>query len=279
MLRQKDLILLVKRNSMQKKFSTWIGKSIFIGIALCVLFVGQHVFAGDTTPPTAPTNVHVTANTTGKSVTIAWTPSTDDVGVVGYTIQACISCQSLNGIIKVTGTSFIIGAGNNWNPYLAPLSSHTFYVTAWDASGKGSGYTTPESAVIFQTPADSSFCGPGTDPAFCNSGTDQGTGTGGGYNFNVKVINPLCPDGGDNCIQDIPTLLNKILDALMLFLVPIVVLFIIYAGFLFVMAQGNDVKLTKAKSVLGWTLVGAAILLGAKIITTVLSSTVTNILK
>ncbi len=368
MSRQKDLILLVKRNSMQKKFSTWIGKSIFIGIALCMLFVGQQAFAADpwppgnvtvsktstsatiswtaptntggsvitgydvadhvllsgetpsivtgalnytaspllpntnytysviainfagnyssptgavisfktdpatgggggggadVTPPTAPTNVHVTANTTGKSVTIAWNPSTDNVGVVGYSVQKCTSCAPVTGSNK-TVTSFTIGAGNTWNPYLTPLTAYTYYVTAYDAAGYISGYVTPASAVTFQTPAEA----PGTNPG-------TGTDTGGGYNFNVKFVNPLGPNGP----QDIPTLLNKILDALMLFLVPIVVLFIIYAGFLFVMAQGNDLKLTKAKSVLGWTLVGAAILLGAKIITTVLSSTVTNILK
>ena len=228
--------------------------------------------AGDSTPPTAPTNVHVTANTTGKSVTIAWNSSTDNVGVVGYSVQKCISCAPVTGSNK-TVTSFTIGAGNAWNPYLTPLTAYTYYVTAYDAAGNISGYVTPASAVTFQTPAEA----PGTNPGGGAPGTNPGTGTdtGGGYNFNVKFINPLGPDGP----QDIPTLLNKILDALMLFLVPIVVLFIIYAGFLFVMAQGNDVKLTKAKSVLGWTLVGAAILLGAKIITTVLSSTVTNILK
>ena len=41
----------------------------------------------------------------------------------------------------------------------------------------------------------------------------------------------------------------------------VVVFFIIYSGFLFVTAQGNEEKITKAKQALTWTLIGAAILL------------------
>ena len=40
---------------------------------------------GDTTPPTVPTNLAVSA-TTDTSVSLTWTASTDDVGVAGYDI-------------------------------------------------------------------------------------------------------------------------------------------------------------------------------------------------
>lgn len=222
--------------------------------------------SSDTIPPTAPTGVHVVGTASTTNTQIEWIPSTDVGGLAGYNVYA----ESNSNALPI-------------NTYLLPHASASFsnlaigaytrYVRAVDTAGNKS----PAGSVSFVVVAPTgSVCSNGaTNFPTCT----VGAGSGGGYNFNVKFINPLCTDGGDNCTEDIPTLLNKILDALMLFLVPIVVVFIIYAGFLFVTAQGNETKLTKAKSVFGWTLVGAAILLGAKIIASVLSSTVTNILK
>jgi hypothetical protein len=55
---------------------------------------------------------------------------------------------------------------------------------------------------------------------------------------------------------------------------PIVALAIIYCGFLFVEARGNSEKLTKAKDSLMYTLIGAALLLGAWAIAQLISNTV-----
>jgi hypothetical protein len=55
---------------------------------------------------------------------------------------------------------------------------------------------------------------------------------------------------------------------------PIVVLAIVYAGFLFVSARGNTEKLSKAKETLLYTLIGAAILLGSWTIAQIIKSTV-----
>lgn len=46
----------------------------------------------------------------------------------------------------------------------------------------------------------------------------------------------------------------------------VVAFFIIWAGFLFVSARGSEEQVTKAKSVFIWTVVGAAILMGASVI-------------
>ena len=59
--------------------------------------------------------------------------------------------------------------------------------------------------------------------------------------------------------------------------VPIIALAIIYAGFLFVTAQGNSEKLTKAKKTLLYTLIGAALLLGAVVIAEAIKGTVNDI--
>ncbi len=43
----------------------------------------------------------------------------------------------------------------------------------------------------------------------------------------------------------------------------VAVVFIIWSGFLFVTARGNEEQLKKARSVFFWTIIGAVILLGA----------------
>ena len=228
----------------------------------------------DTTPPTMPSNiVQVASGTTTTKATITWSASTDESGGSGLAGYNMYRADQWGLPESSPYNSSLLSAPPVVFQPLTKNTSYVRYISAVDTAGNESG----KAFTTFKTNDDVIVAS--NNPTCTNGATNYPTCTGdaggGGYNFNVKFINPLGPNGP----QDIPTLLNKILDALMLFLVPIVVLFIIYAGFLFVMAQGNDAKLTKAKSVLGWTLVGAAILLGAKIITTVLSSTVTNILK
>jgi hypothetical protein len=57
----------------------------------------------------------------------------------------------------------------------------------------------------------------------------------------------------------------------------VVVLALVWAGFQFVAAQGNQEKLQGARMTLMWTIVGAAILLGAKVIVEVIGATVESI--
>jgi hypothetical protein len=56
-----------------------------------------------------------------------------------------------------------------------------------------------------------------------------------------------------------------------------VTLYIIYAGFTFVTAQGNPGEIQKAKQRLLWALIGAAILLGAAGIAEVVKTTVNQV--
>jgi|GEM_PF-513110 len=100
-----------------------------------------------------------------------------------------------------------------------------------------------------------------------NGNMGGGGGTGGG-----GLVNPL------TTISDIPTLLNAILKFVSTQIGPaIVVLMLIYCGFLFVTAQGNQEKLTTARTALMWTVIGAIILLGAATIEGVITSTVNTL--
>ena len=87
-----------------------------------------------------------------------------------------------------------------------------------------------------------------------------------------QVPNPLGSTG------DLNTLIANILRAVVLLLTPVVTIMLLYSGFLFVTARGNAEELTKAKQALLYTLIGAAIVLGAQGLELVVQNTVTCLL-
>ena len=94
-----------------------------------------------------------------------------------------------------------------------------------------------------------------------------------GVKLNTGIKNPL----GDANIPDFKAFLKQIIEFIMLISIPIVTLAIIYSGFLFVTAQGNSEKLTKAKKIFLYTIIGAAIILGAYVIVDVIDNTIKDI--
>lgn len=91
--------------------------------------------------------------------------------------------------------------------------------------------------------------------------------------IDTGIDNPLENSG----IEDIPSFLVAIITIVLYIGVPIITLAIIYSGFLFVQAQGNAEKITKAKQAFIYTLIGAAILLGSFVITKAIQGTVGDI--
>ncbi|MFA6536347.1 MAG: hypothetical protein WC250_00845 [Candidatus Paceibacterota bacterium] len=71
--------------------------------------------------------------------------------------------------------------------------------------------------------------------------------------------------------------LKEVLDGVLRFGTIIVVLAIIYSGFLFVKAQGNDEELKKAKETFQNVMIGAAILLGSWVIAQIIQATINTI--
>lgn len=70
------------------------------------------------------------------------------------------------------------------------------------------------------------------------------------------------------------SLLQRILDFVIQIGAIIVVLMLVYVGYKFVVAQGEPGKLSEAREMLLWTVIGALILLGAKVIATGIEATV-----
>jgi Type IV secretion system pilin len=113
------------------------------------------------------------------------------------------------------------------------------------------------------TTAGSPSSGGGTTAGSPSSG--GGTTAGGGSNV---LQNPL---KGINSVTD---LLKAVIDIVLVFAVPIIVFFIIYAGFMYVTAQGSPEKIKRATSAFTWAIIGGVLILGAWALIAVIQGTV-----
>jgi hypothetical protein len=85
-----------------------------------------------------------------------------------------------------------------------------------------------------------------------------------------KICNPINAD-------TIQGFIKTFLEGAIRVGLPILALAIIYCGFQFVQARGNSEKLNDAKQSLLYTLIGAALLLGAWAIAQIISNTVLSL--
>ena len=115
---------------------------------------------------------------------------------------------------------------------------------------------------------------PPADSTTGGSSTDTTTGTPPSFD---KLGNPLGGGAGGAGIGSVPELIVELLNVVMLVAVPLVALAIIYAGFLFVTALGNEEKLKKAKQTLWYVFIGAVIVLGALVIANAIGGTIESI--
>lgn len=78
------------------------------------------------------------------------------------------------------------------------------------------------------------------------------------FAFSLSIENPLHA-------PDLPTLIENITGALVKIGIPFAVAVLIWGGFRFITAtaQGNEMKLKQARELLGWTIIGSAIVIGS----------------
>jgi len=103
--------------------------------ALSVVTAGS---SADMTPPSAPEGLDAT-NVTASSLTLSWTPSSDNVGVVSYEVYA--------GAVLVGSTP----TNSRAVPNLAPSTDYAFTVKARDAAGNVS--LASQSLVVHTAPS------------------------------------------------------------------------------------------------------------------------------
>lgn len=108
--------------------------------------------------------------------------------------------------------------------------------------------------------------GPGTGTVAPKTNTKSGP-------CGDKICNPL---GKDSTLDGI---IQKILRGLNVIAAMVVTFFIIFAGFKYVTAMGDEKKITDAHNMLKWTVIGAAVLFGAQVIGEIIKTTVTELTK
>lgn len=84
-----------------------------------------------------------------------------------------------------------------------------------------------------------------------------------------QLQNPLNSD-----INSVEGLLTVLLDILVIIATPIVVIFIILAGFKYVTAQGDTTKLEEAKRALIYSIIGGVLIIGAAAIAEIIRGTI-----
>lgn len=98
----------------------------------------------DLTPPTAPTNLAATTaavSATTSSVTLSWSPATDNIGIAGYDLF-----RDNSKIVTVTTTGYLDAA-------VSSGVTHTYFLIAFDAAGNRS----PASNTVSVTPPASNL--------------------------------------------------------------------------------------------------------------------------
>ena len=88
-----------------------------------------------------------------------------------------------------------------------------------------------------------------------------------------KLCNLLRPE-----FSSIPTFISGVLKVVVTLALPVIILFIVIAGFRFIMAQGSPSELTAAKKNLQWVLIGSLLVLGAWVLATLLVNTIAQLI-
>ena len=231
---------------------------------------GSFVIAG---PTASVSGVTVTPGADGKSVVV--TGSITSGGYDAATLSMDYGAgQSLGSSVPVTITAMSSGGTDAFSASVAGLSAGSYSYSIGDKNvdqfNGGSG--------TFSVTGVANTTGGGT-----GSNTGGGTTTGGGATGGSGGVKDAVPVDtstfhlsntlGVTTIQD---LLAKIINAMVLIATPIIVIMLIYSGFLFVQASGNEEKLGKAKTTLMYTLIGAAVILGAKGISFAIQNTLSQ---
>lgn len=86
----------------------------------------------------------------------------------------------------------------------------------------------------------------------------------------IEIENPIKA-------KSIQALFEAIIGIVLVFAVPIIVFFIIFAGFKYVTAQGNAEAISEANRMLLYALIGGLLILGANVLITVIQGTVDSI--
>lgn len=100
--------------------------------------------------------------------------------------------------------------------------------------------------------------------------TSEITGQSTDFPLQVKLENPLK-------VKTIQGAIKLFMDAVVKIAIPFIVVFFIWSGISFILAQGNATKITAAKNMFWYTVIGTLLILGAWAITDAIVGTINSI--
>ncbi len=145
----------------------------------------------------------------------------------------------------------------------------------------GIGFLTVGASDVYSQPASGGTVQNPGGTVQNPGGTVQNPG-GTVQNPGGTVQNPGAPAGGTSVLNPLKVttlegFLLAIIDILLIFAIPIMVFFIIFAGFKLVTARGNEEQISSARTMLTWAIIGAVIIIGARAIVDIVKNTITAI--
>lgn len=88
----------------------------------------------------------------------------------------------------------------------------------------------------------------------------------------AQLKNPL-----SDSYSSIPQFISGALKVMVMVALPIITLFMVYSGFLFVFAQGNQEQLAKAKTNFVYVVIGSILILGAWVFASLIGGTISQL--
>lgn len=259
------------------------------------------------------TRAETTLATTPNSTTTTTTPNSSSnpfrIAVTSATTTASIVVTSTL-TMQTTGNIFVLKPGTDvtltWcdpmpfpsgiaaNPCpvdsLTPGTTYSIKITAKDQAGReytGTGQFTTKGTGTAQGGATTNNTntsgsqagqtagqGGGVFVATSNSNTSSGSSNGSSpssFQLDVRLKNPLKVDTIKDAVK-------FFVDTLIKIAIPFIVIFFIWAGLKFVLAMGNPTKITEAKKMFWYTIIGTLLILGAWAITNAIIGTVNSII-
>lgn len=86
----------------------------------------------------------------------------------------------------------------------------------------------------------------------------------------VELQNPMA-------VNTIEELLEALIAIILVFATPLIVFFIVYAGFLYVTARGNEQTITQANRALLYAIIGGLLILGAFALITIVGNLISSV--
>ncbi len=165
----------------------------------------------------------------------------------------------------------VIANGPDNRQYSAPMEFTTLAQTSTTPVGTGTNTGSPSPGS-----GNTGSPSPGQDSGIPMTTTGSGSvattaGIQAGGLFEVKLKNPLK-------VNNISDAIKFFLDVLIKIAIPFIVIFFIWSGLKFILAQGNPTEITKAKKMFWYTIIGTLLILGAWTITNAVIGTINSII-